>query len=188
MKFLNFFLILLISSFTFPKALVVGDSNSCYSGGWQDQLRYDYEVTNISKGGKRTAWMLSQLKKMPVDSFDYVFIAGGINDAYSWVSIHDAVSNVQSMVDIVDSCGKQPVVLVGYSWRANTQTWIKDKKLELFHQNRNRMLQNQMDSCLKNCIVVPAIDLTRDQLFGDGIHPKLKAHKIIYREVCDRVK
>lgn len=175
-------------SFTYPKALVIGDSNSCYAGGWQDMLRSDYVVTNNSKGGKRTSWMLDQLRQLPIDSFDIVFIHGGINDAYSWVSIYQTVDNLQTMVDTINAHGKVPVVLAGYSWRANTRTWIKDKNLELFHQERNRMLQNQIDSCLTDCILVPASDLTRKQLYNDGIHPRTEGHKVIYRDVCDLVK
>ncbi len=63
-------LLLLLTIFLFgftpnKDLLYVGDSLTCYQNGWQDNVAKHFDLTydNISKGGKRTDWMLNRLKE-----------------------------------------------------------------------------------------------------------------------------
>ena len=63
------------------KILFVGDSLTAYSGGWQHQVSRMLHArnTNISKGGKRTKWMVKELSKHSDNTEGYtkVIIYGG---------------------------------------------------------------------------------------------------------------
>ena len=81
------------------RILFVGDSLTAYNGGWQHQLGRMLQIKydNISKGGKRTKWMLSQLKQYShkTDRYTKVIIYGGINDSFSSVREDDTIENIQ---------------------------------------------------------------------------------------------
>ena len=104
MKKLALILCLTLSAFKGEddKILFVGDSLTAYRGGWQHQVarmlhaKYD----NISKGGKRTKWMVNELNKLSDNSRGYtkVIIYGGINDSFSSVKEDETIENIQDMV------------------------------------------------------------------------------------------
>ena len=57
-------LFIFLMSFTTPeKVLFVGDSLTCYPGGWQDMLtkKMGWKSDNISQIGKTTDWMNKKL-------------------------------------------------------------------------------------------------------------------------------
>jgi hypothetical protein len=100
MRLLVLVLCLVLSAFRQPeeKILFVGDSLTAYSGGWQHQMSrmLHAKYTNISKGGKRTKWMVNELKKYSDNSAGYtkVVIYGGINDSFSSVKEDDTIDNI----------------------------------------------------------------------------------------------
>ena len=100
------------------KILFVGDSLTAYSGGWQHQMSrmLHAKYTNISKGGKRTKWMVNELKKYSDNSAGYtkVVIYGGINDSFSSVKEDDTIDNIINMVYIAKEMGEEPIFFVGY--------------------------------------------------------------------------
>ena len=111
---------ILIASFTQKeeRILFIGDSLTCYSGGWQHQLSrmLQMKYDNISKGGKRTKWMLGRFREHLNTNKNYtkVIIYGGINDSFSSVREDDTIENIQKMVDMAKEIGAEPIVVVGY--------------------------------------------------------------------------
>ena len=173
------------------RILFVGDSLTCYSGGWQHQVarmrhtKYD----NISKGGKRTKWMLQQMKKYPLDSYKYtdVIIYGGINDSFSSVSENETINNIQQMVDIAKGMGAVPIVIIGYNpQRVNVHT-IYSNEIETKCRNRYIKLQKRMQAELKRCVIIPmenGIDRTDSD---DGIHLKSSGHRKFSKWILDNL-
>jgi lysophospholipase L1-like esterase len=99
--------------------MFVGDSHSAGPGWtWNYLIAKDHpewNVTHVTKGGKRTDWMLQNLKtNLSKKKYDLVFIYGGANDVMSPIPISTPIKNIQSMVDLVNSQGGKAVVLTGF--------------------------------------------------------------------------
>jgi len=163
------------------RILFVGDSLTAYNGGWQHQvgrmkhIKYD----NIAKGGKRTKWMLSQLKQYShkVGRYTKVIIYGGINDSFSSVKEDDTIENIQKMVDIVREMGAQPIVIVGYNPQRVIHTTSYPSEIETKSRNRYVGLQKRIETDIKRCTIIPmenGIDRTDSD---DGIHLKDTGHR-----------
>jgi lysophospholipase L1-like esterase len=156
------------------RILFVGDSLTAYSGGWQHQLgrmlhtKYD----NISKGGKRTKWMLSQLKQYShkTDRYTKVIIYGGINDSFSSVNEDDTIENIQKMVDIAKEMGAQPIVVVGYNPTMVISETSYPTDVETKCRNRYISLQKRIQTDIKGATIVPMTDTINRSDSGDGIH------------------
>lgn len=163
------------------RMLIVGDSISAYSHGWQDGLskQKGLQYVNVAKGGMRTDWMLGTLKTyLKTDhNFKQVIIYGGITDVYSYIKTDSIVKNIQEMVDLADSYDIKVFVLVGYDGQiANQNTWIKDKTLEKKIHDDYINFQIALAKKIKNAVVVPAIPITEKDL-ADGIHLSAQGHK-----------
>ena len=156
------------------RILFVGDSLTAYSGGWQHQLgrmlhtKYD----NISKGGKRTKWMLSQLKQYShkTDRYTKLIIYGGINDSFSSVKEDDTIENIQTMVDIAKKMGAQPIVVVGYNPKLVITQTTYPNDIETKCRNRYISLQKRIVTDIKGATIVPMTDTINRSDSGDGIH------------------
>lgn len=196
MKYSKFFTLLLLTilltSFKAgERVLFIGDSLTCYAGGWQDQVSAarGYQRVNISKGGKRTAWMLSTLDShlMKDHNYDKVFIYGGCNDAFSYVNLTQAVGNIQQMVFMCKFYGIEPYVIVGYDpERVMTKTVYADSVTK-FHRSRYDTLQKLMLG-LEDCTIVPMDTTVNHSDSGDGIHLGARGHKKFSSWVLSHVK
>jgi lysophospholipase L1-like esterase len=163
------------------RILFVGDSLTAYSGGWQHQLgrmlhtKYD----NISKGGKRTKWMLSQLKQYShkTDRYTKVIIYGGINDSFSSVNEDDTIENIQKMVDIAKEMGAEPIVVVGYNPQRVIQATSYPSEIETKSRNRYIGLQKRIQTHIKRCTIIPMEDSIYRIDSDDGIHLKASGHR-----------
>jgi lysophospholipase L1-like esterase len=176
-------LCLITMGFTFLpdyKILFVGDSLTAYTNGWQHRYSKgraaDYD--NISKGGKRTKWMLEQMKKYPLDSYKYneVVIYGGINDSFSYVSEDETINNIQQMVYLAKKMGAVPIVIVGYDPNRVIQNTIYSNEIETRCRNRYIKLQKRMIKDLKWCVIVPMDTTITRKDSDDGIHLKSSGH------------
>ena len=163
------------------RILFVGDSLTAYSGGWQHQLgrmlhtKYD----NISKGGKRTKWMLSQLKQYShkKDRYTKVIIYGGINDSFSSVREDDTIENIQTMVDIAKEMGAQPIVVVGYNPTMVISGTTYPNDIETKCRNRYISLQKRIVTDIKGATIVPMTDTINRTDSGDGIQLWGQGHR-----------
>lgn len=173
------------------KILFVGDSLTAYRGGWQHQVarlrhaKYD----NISKGGKRTKWMLNQMEKYPLGSYEYdtVIIYGGINDSFSSVKEDETIKNIQSMVYIAKKMGAVPIVIVGYNPQRVIQTTMYSAEVETKCRNRYISLQKRMQTDLKECVVIPMEDSIFRGDSSDGIHLISSGHRKFAKFIFDNL-
>jgi lysophospholipase L1-like esterase len=177
------------------RVLFVGDSLTAYKGGWQHQyaknrgMKYD----NISKGGKRTKWMLEQMKKYPVDRYEYspyneIIIYGGINDSFSYVSEDETIRNIQEMVYIAKKMGALPIVVIGYNPKEVIQMTGYSNEVETRCRNRYIKLQQRMVRELKWCEIVPMDTTINRTDSGDGIHLNSKGHRKFAYWILDNTK
>lgn len=168
--------------------LLVGDSQSAYSGGWQDQMRakYGFELTNISQGGKFTSYLLEN-KVKPYFSAgrptpDVFIIWGGSgNDGDSMVKPETTWNNIQQMIDIAKAKGVKDIyVLSGFN---RDKTIVPENpyysKLPAAYKNpKNRANYRTMAYGIKNnvkgAVVLPVYENVGANSTQDGIHLKLK--------------
>ena len=163
------------------RILFVGDSLTAYSGGWQHQLGRMLQIKydNISKGGKRTKWMLSQLKQYShkTDRYTKVIIYGGINDSFSSVREDDTIENIQKMVDIVWTMGAEPIVIVGYNPTMVISETSYPNDVETRCRNRYISLQKRIQTDITGARIVPMTDKINRTDSGDGIHLWGQGHR-----------
>ena len=163
------------------RILFVGDSLTAYNGGWQHQLGRMLQIKydNISKGGKRTKWMLSQLKQYShkTDRYTKVIIYGGINDSFSSVREDDTIENIQKMVDIVWTMGAEPIVIVGYNPTMVISETSYPNDVETKCRNRYISLQKRIVTDITGARIVPMTDTINRTDSGDGIHLWGQGHR-----------
>jgi lysophospholipase L1-like esterase len=183
MKKLALILCLTLSAFTQKedKILFVGDSLTAYRGGWQHQVARMLHAkhTNISKGGKRTKWMVNELNKLSDNSEGYtkVIIYGGINDSFSSVKEEETIENIQDMVYTAKEMGSEPIVIVGYNADKVNRNTMYSNEVETKCRNRYIKLQKRIQRDIRGCNVIP-MDNTIDRSDSDdGIHLKASGHR-----------
>lgn len=174
------------------KILFVGDSLTAYSGGWQHQMSrmLHAKYTNISKGGKRTKWMVNELKKHADNSAGYtkVVIYGGINDSFSSVKEDDTIDNIINMVYIAKEMGAEPIVVVGYNpQKVNVRT-IYSNDIETKCRNRYIKLQKRIQKDITMCNVIPMENTIDRSDSDDGIHLKASGHQKFYKWVVKNLE
>jgi lysophospholipase L1-like esterase len=183
MKKLALILCLTLSAFKQEddKILFVGDSLTAYRGGWQHQVARMLHVKhdNISKGGKRTKWMVNELNKLSDNSAGYtkVVIYGGINDSFSSVKEDETIENIQDMVYTAKEMGAEPIVIVGYNADKVNRNTGYSNEVETKCRNRYIKLQKRIQRDIRGCNVIP-MDNTIDRSDSDdGIHLKASGHR-----------
>lgn len=182
MKYLLLSLALLFPSFNKPKRILfVGDSLTCYAGGWQDQFAkgLGYEYSNISSGGKRTDWMFRRLRDQLSVYSDYemVVIYGGINDAFSYVPISRVTDNIQDMVDECIYYDIPVVVISGYSPDKVLVRGPYPEKIMSRARDRYDIIQSRFKTRLMRCDVLPVDTTVNRSDSHDGIHLKASGHR-----------
>lgn len=174
------------------KILFVGDSLTAYSGGWQHQMSrmLHAKYTNISKGGKRTKWMVNELKKHADNSAGYtkVVIYGGINDSFSSVKEDDTIDNIINMVYIAKEMGAEPIVVVGYNPQKVNVGTIYSNEIETKCRNRYIKLQKRIQKDITMCNVIPMENTIDRSDSDDGIHLKASGHQKFYKWVVKNLE
>ena len=183
MKKLALILCLTLSAFKQEddKILFVGDSLTAYRGGWQHQVarmlhaKYD----NISKGGKRTKWMVKELNKLSDNSQGYtkVIIYGGINDSFSSVKEDETIENIQDMVYTAKEMGAEPIVIVGYNADKVNRNTGYSNEVETKCRNRYIKLQKRIQRDIRGCNVIQMNNTIDRSDSDDGIHLKASGHR-----------
>lgn len=188
------FLCLIMFSFkpeTGRRILYVGDSLTCYAGGWQSTVAkgLDMKFHNISKGGKRTKWMLSTLESyLKKNEFhSTLIIYGGINDSFAMTSETETINNIQSMVDLGNLYEMEVVVIVGYNpEKVNVRT-VYDDATTTRCRNRYIKLQKKIQERITGCVIVPMDNTVDRSDSDDGIHLRASGHKKFAKWVLKNV-
>lgn len=171
--------------------MVIGDSQSKFAGGWQDQIATMYnfgKLTNLSEGGKYTSWLLKNRfipyfanSANPIP--EILFIWGGSgNDGDSMIPKDTTYSNVQQMVDIARAKGVKYVYVFSGFNRDKTIVPANPyyNRLSAPYKNpKNRTNYREMSlgmpSAIKNAdCVIPQFQNVNANSTMDGIHLKIK--------------
>ncbi len=194
MNRLILFLCLTMISFkpaTYRRILFVGDSLTCYKGGWQSTVAkgMDMKFDNISKGGKRTKWMLSTLESY-LDSHEFhstLIIYGGINDSFAMTSEIETLNNIQTMVDMGNQHDMEVIVIVGYNPEKVIKNTVYDEATTIRCRNRYIRLQKKIQERITGCRIV-SMDNTVDRSDSDdGIHLRASGHKKFAKHVLNEL-
>ncbi len=182
MKYVILAFALLFPSFNKPKRILfIGDSLTCYAGGWQDQFAkgLGYEYTNISSGGKRTSWMFKRLQDQLSVYSDYemVVIYGGINDAFSYVDLTSVTDNIQNMIDECIYYDIPVVVVSGYSPDKVLFRGPYPEKIMKRARDRYSIIQSRFKTRLMRCDILPVDTTVNRSDSHDGIHLKASGHR-----------
>ena len=178
------FLCLTMVSFnkdTARKIVFIGDSLTCYKGGWQSTVAkgMDMKFDNLSKGGKRTKWMLSTLQSY-LEKNEYhstLIIYGGINDSFAMTSEIETLNNIQTMVDIGNQYEMEVIVIVGYNPDKVNRNTTYDEATTLRCRNRYIKLQKKIQERITGCRIVPMENTIDRTDSDDGIHLKASGHR-----------
>ena len=188
------FLCLTIFSFkpeTGRRILYVGDSLTCYAGGWQSTVAkgLDMKFHNLSKGGKRTKWMLSTLESyLKKNEFhSTLIIYGGINDSFAMTSETETLNNIQSMVDLGNLYEMEVIVIVGYNPEKVIKNTVYDDATTTRCRNRYIKLQKKIQERITGCRIVPMDNTVNRSDSDDGIHLKASGHKKFAKHVLNEL-
>ena len=163
--------------------LFIGDSITAGNFSYADQLAKlipSLNVKKIAKGGMRTDWMLDNAKAdLQSGNYDAVFILGGINDAYSQVSISGIEKNLQAMYDLGRRNGAKVYALTVvpsenyvsynnfYGTRAEAlNSWIRGNKSVTKVIDYNKLLKTNGKQ--NTALFAP-----------DALHPNTKGHTVL---------
>ena len=165
------------------RSFFIGDSHtSNRSGyGWQTIVcnKTGMYGTNLSQIGKHTPWMVSKLKYNLNDTYDYCFIWGGSNDIHGNRNPYLVLKDIQTMVDICNSKGVKPVVILGY----NSLDVIKPIKGQSFYPKAYFTYQEILIANLKNAKIIDTRILSRSDCADWTCHMKPSGHK----KIADKV-
>jgi lysophospholipase L1-like esterase len=178
--------------------LFIGDSMTSETWNGQPTYTYSYLIKHkltdknvdiIAEVGKTTSWMLSNLKtKLAAKKYDRVYIWGGINDIFSGYSQVNAISNIQSMVDLVVAQGGDAYVLIGYTTeKFMTPAVLTASKYNAAMKPYYVTYQKKLKSSIKHATIVDEFDLS-SAYSSDGIHPTVAAHQLIANELMKGMK
>jgi lysophospholipase L1-like esterase len=164
------------------KILIIGDSLSLYSGGYQTKVSDN--VTNISKVGRSTSAMLKTLiaNKTQIHKHKHVIIYGGINDIYGGVDEKIIVKNIQKMVNIINAEKSHAVVVLGY----DPLTVQHNKSKALKYSQLQWSLLNNING---DVIVIPVFYGIKPQhMSKDGIHLNAEGNKAFTKHILNHLK
>lgn len=176
---------------TYRKILYVGDSLTCYKGGWQSSVAkgMDMKFDNISKGGKRTKWMLSTLESyLEKNEFhSTLIIYGGINDSFASTSEIETLNNIQTMVDLGNQHEMEVIVIVGYNPEKVIRNTVYDDATTIRCRNRYIKLQKKIQERIIGCRIVPMENTINRNDSDDGIHLKASGHRKFAKWVLQNI-
>lgn len=174
------------------KILFVGDSISTGSSTYPAKIknkRSDLEVDVVAQGGKRTDWMLDNLRdKLDTNEYDRVYIYGGVNDAFSSVKIPDIYKNLQAMVDLINKNGADAFIIKGYVIdgfmdlsKFTPSKYVPDVNGFIPIIAKYKDYQNGISKNVKDAFFIEPINL--GDRTGDGVHPNGTGQEMIAEEI-----
>jgi hypothetical protein len=169
--------------------MFVGDSHSA-GPGWTwnyliDKDHPEWNSTHVTKGGKRTDWMLDNLKsKLKEKKYDLVFIYGGANDVMSPLPISTPIKNIQKMVDLVNQQGGKAIVLTGFDSESTfnpnriATTKYCDRQCMIGFKPKRVKYQTELASSITGAKIIPKLVGNIDWS-TDGVHMGSSKHKLM---------
>jgi peptidoglycan hydrolase-like protein with peptidoglycan-binding domain/predicted phosphodiesterase len=173
--------------------LLVGDSHTVDAGfTWSSLMKKNFDnVKIIAIGGKRTSWMKEQLQnELKNKKYDKVIIWGGNNDTFSLTPNSQAISNIQQMVDMVNSQGGKAYVIQGYDYEifADPEKYKPTKYANKEDMKKFRKkyidFQNELGSSISGAVVIPKFKVENSHA-PDNVHGDSAAHKMVFNDVVN---
>jgi lysophospholipase L1-like esterase len=173
------------------KILFLGDSITVASNSYANKIKQNFPDRNITiqaSIGKKTSWMLQSLQDLlKTNSYDRIYIYGGINDIFSGVAGNEALNNVQQIVNLGKEKGADIFVIEG----VNPKGYMDINKMPLTQYISNKedylpiidkytQYQDNLKS-IKNARLIRKFDL--DGMTNDGIHPNESGQQKIYETI-----
>jgi hypothetical protein len=169
--------------------MFVGDSHSAGKGWtWNYLLEKEHpewEVKHVTEGGKRTDWMLSNMRsELAKKKYDLVFIYGGTNDVMSPIKNDVPIANIQKMVDEVNNQGGKAIVVSGFDQESIFDpkkvkpTIYCDKKCFENLKPKRVDYQQRLPQSISNAIFIPKL-VGDTSWTNDGIHAVPSKHKLL---------
>lgn len=193
-------LLLILSTILFqpkakPNVLVIGDSLSSYTGGWQDIIskKLNYNLTNISKSGAKTDWMLNTLKyqlKYQLgcgSKYDIVYIYCGINDVFSNIQQNKTISNICEMIELCNGYGATPHIIIGYNPHMVMGVSLPSEIIS-YRKLRYFKLQQKIQSEIKKEYIIPMNQSISKTDVSDGIHLNPSGHYKLANWILSHIK
>lgn len=191
----------LLESFTLvknknpKKILFLGDSITIDNNSYANKIKKsfsDKDITIKASIGKKTSWMLQSLKDLlKNNSYDRIYVYGGINDIFSGVSGNEALSNIQQIVNLGNEKGADVFVIEGV--KPNGFMDINKMPLTQYISSKEDYLpiiekyadfQNNIKA-IKNARLVKQFDLNNQT--NDGIHPNNEGQNTITKEILKTI-
>lgn len=148
-----------------------------------DSLGLDYTVINAGLSGETTASGKNRLEWVLEDDIDIIIIELGANDGLRGVPLTETESNLQSMVDTVQS--KLPdakIILAGMKIPPNMGPEYTSKFESIFPELATSENIKLIPFLLNNVAGIPELNQ------GDGIHPTVKGQKLVAENVWKVLK
>ncbi|MBA4743650.1 MAG: arylesterase [Muricauda sp.] len=145
-----------------------------------DSLGLDYTVINAGLSGETTASGKNRLEWVLEDDIDFIIIELGANDGLRGVPLRETESNLQSMVDTVQS--KLPnakIILAGMKIPPNMGPDYTSKFESLFPELASSENITLIPFLLENVAGIPELNQ------GDGIHPTVEGQKLVAENVWE---
>jgi lysophospholipase L1-like esterase len=189
-------ILILLSAILFgpqPKlnVLVIGDSLSSYTGGWQDIIskKLNYNLTNVSKSGAKTDWMLSKLKyQLKYNSkYNIVYIYGGINDVFSNIDQAKTISNICEMVELCTRYDIKPYIIIGYNPHTVMESALHTE-ISNYRKISYSKLQHRIQSEIKREYIIRMDKHILRTDVSDGIHLNLGGHYKLANWILNHIK
>ena len=191
------------------KILFVGDSQVAIKNADGQAITYTYPnivreknpdkvIDVLALGGKKTSWMLENLKDaLKSNKYDRIYIHGGGNDVNSPTPLTETISNFQTMVNMANDNGADTYVVLGYKIEGESGKFGNPNILPLTpyvtsaeqwkpYVEKRKELQKLLGSKIQNAHIVPIYDLK--SLTADGIHPSAAGHQIVAEKILETLK
>mgnify|MGYP001826271447 CR=1 FL=1 len=159
------------------------DSNDAYPAVLQskmDSLRLDYVVVNSGVSGETSAGGSSRIQWVLKQNIDIFLLELGANDGLRGIPLSATRNNLQGIINAVRT--KDPNIVIILAGMELPPNMGKDYTSEFRALFADLAVKNNLafiPFILKDVGGIPALNQ------GDGIHPNIKGHKIVAKNVWE---
>jgi len=148
-----------------------------------DSLGLDYTVINAGLSGETTASGKNRLEWVLEDDIEIIIIELGANDGLRGVPFTETKSNLQAMIDTVQSkLPEAKIILAGMKIPPNMGPDYTSKFENIFPQLASSENITLIPFLLENVAGIPELNQ------GDGIHPTVEGQKLVAKNVWEVLK
>ena len=148
-----------------------------------DSLELEYTVINAGLSGETTASGKNRLEWVLEDDIDIIIIELGANDGLRGVPLTETESNLQAMIDTVQSkLPEAKIILAGMKIPPNMGPEYTSKFESIFAELAASENVKLIPFLSENVAGMPELNQ------GDGIHPTIEGQKLVANNVWEVLK